>query len=149
MERQHSYFGVTHCENLQVQIAVFSKWSMQREWKLVERVISRWGFLRQDQATSFLRGQGSAVSLVGFLKIKNGGLKCKQIWNDCPLCPAAGSRWADKCRNGKFPNEWGFPWVKNVVVFSFEKAFWRYSTTTQARALGSISHADKYFKKMV
>ena len=25
----------------------------------------------------------------------------------------------------------------------------RHSTTTQARALGSISHADKYFKKMV
>ena len=88
-------------------------------------------------------------SLVGFLKIKNGGGKFQQIWNDCPLCPAAGSRWADKCRNGKFPNKWGFPWVKNVVVFSFKKAFWRYSATTQARALGSISHADKYFKKMV
>ena len=40
---------------------------------------TRWGFLRQDQATSFLRGQGSAVSLVGFLQIKNGGRKCNQI----------------------------------------------------------------------
>ena len=35
--RQHSYFGVTHCENSQVQIAVFSKWNMLREWKLVQR----------------------------------------------------------------------------------------------------------------
>ena len=26
--RQHSYFGVTHCENSEVQIAVFSKWNM-------------------------------------------------------------------------------------------------------------------------
>ena len=35
--RQHSYFGVTHCENLEVQIAVFSKWNMLREWKLVQK----------------------------------------------------------------------------------------------------------------
>ena len=35
--RQHSYFGVTHCENSEVQIAVFSKWNMLREWKLVQR----------------------------------------------------------------------------------------------------------------
>ena len=31
--RQHSYFGVTHWENSEVQIAVFSKWNMLREWK--------------------------------------------------------------------------------------------------------------------
>ena len=37
--RQHSYFGVTHCENSQVQIAVFSKWNMLREWNLVQRFI--------------------------------------------------------------------------------------------------------------
>ena len=30
-----------------------------------------------------------------------------------------------------------------------KKAFWKCSTKTQARALGSISHADKYFNKMV
>ena len=35
--RQHSYFGVTHCENSEVQIAVFSKRHMLRKWKLVER----------------------------------------------------------------------------------------------------------------
>ena len=35
--RQHSYFGVTNCENSEVQIAVFSKWRMLREWKLVQR----------------------------------------------------------------------------------------------------------------
>ena len=35
--RQHSYFGVTHCENSEVQIAVFSKWNMLRKWKLVQR----------------------------------------------------------------------------------------------------------------
>ena len=35
--RQHSYYGVTHCENSEVQIAVFSKWNMLREWKLVQR----------------------------------------------------------------------------------------------------------------
>ena len=36
--RQHSYFGVTHSENLEVQIAVFSKKkNMLREWKLVQR----------------------------------------------------------------------------------------------------------------
>ena len=35
--RQHSYFGVTHCENSEVQIAVFSKWNMLREWKFVQR----------------------------------------------------------------------------------------------------------------
>ena len=37
--RQHSYFGVTHCKNSEVQIAVFSKWNMLREWKLVQRFI--------------------------------------------------------------------------------------------------------------
>ena len=37
--RQHSYFGVTHCENSEVQIAVFSKWNMLRELKLVQRII--------------------------------------------------------------------------------------------------------------
>ena len=37
--RQHSYFGVTHCENLEVQIAVFSKWNVLREWKLVQGYI--------------------------------------------------------------------------------------------------------------
>ena len=37
LTRRHSYFGVTHCENLEVQIAVFSKWNMLREWKLVPR----------------------------------------------------------------------------------------------------------------
>ena len=36
-ERQHSYFGVTHCENSEVQIAVFSKWNMLRDWNLVQR----------------------------------------------------------------------------------------------------------------
>ena len=35
--RQHSYFGVTHCENSEVQIAVFLKWNMLQERKLVER----------------------------------------------------------------------------------------------------------------
>ena len=35
--RQHSYFDITHCENSEVQIAVFSKWNMLREWKLVKR----------------------------------------------------------------------------------------------------------------
>ena len=35
--RQHSYFGVTHRENSEVQIAVFSTWNMLREWKLVQR----------------------------------------------------------------------------------------------------------------
>ena len=35
--RQHSYFGVTYCKNSEVQIAVFSKWNMLREWKLVQR----------------------------------------------------------------------------------------------------------------
>ena len=35
--RQHSYFGVTHCENSEVQIAVFSKWNVLREWNLVQR----------------------------------------------------------------------------------------------------------------
>ena len=37
--RQHSYFGVTHCENSEVQIAVFSKWNMLRGWKLEQRFI--------------------------------------------------------------------------------------------------------------
>ena len=27
-----NYFGVTHCENSEVEIAVFSKWNMLREW---------------------------------------------------------------------------------------------------------------------
>ena len=35
--REHSYFGVTHCENSEVQIAVFFKWNVLREWKLVKR----------------------------------------------------------------------------------------------------------------
>ena len=35
--RQHSYFGVTHSENLEVQIAVFSKRNTLGEWKLVQR----------------------------------------------------------------------------------------------------------------
>ena len=35
--RQHSYFDVTHCANSEVQIVVFSKWNMLREWKLVQR----------------------------------------------------------------------------------------------------------------
>ena len=35
--RQHSNFGLTHCENSEVQIAVFSKWNMLRKWKLVQR----------------------------------------------------------------------------------------------------------------
>ena len=35
--RQHSNFGVTHCDNLEVQIAVFSKWNILRKWKLVQR----------------------------------------------------------------------------------------------------------------
>ena len=35
--RQHSYFGVTHCENSEVQIIVFSKWNSLQEWKLVQR----------------------------------------------------------------------------------------------------------------
>ena len=35
--RQHFYSGVTHCENSEVQIAVFSKWNVLREWKLVQR----------------------------------------------------------------------------------------------------------------
>ena len=35
--RQHCYFGATHCENSEVQIAVFSKWNMLREWKLAQR----------------------------------------------------------------------------------------------------------------
>ena len=35
--RQHSCFGVTHRENSEVQIAVFSTWNMLREWKLVQR----------------------------------------------------------------------------------------------------------------
>ena len=35
--RQHFYFGVTHCKNSEVQIAVFSKWNMLREWNLVQR----------------------------------------------------------------------------------------------------------------
>ena len=39
LTRQHSCFGVTHCENSKVQIAVFSKWNMLREWKLVQRFI--------------------------------------------------------------------------------------------------------------
>ena len=33
------FFGVTHCENLEVQIAVFSKWNMLWDWKLVQRFI--------------------------------------------------------------------------------------------------------------
>ena len=37
--RKHSYFGVTHCENSEVQIAVFSKWNMLRGWKLEQRFI--------------------------------------------------------------------------------------------------------------
>ena len=37
--RQHSCFGVTHCENSEVRIAVFSKWNMLREWKLEQRFI--------------------------------------------------------------------------------------------------------------
>ena len=35
--RQHCYFGATRCENTEVQISVFSKWNMLREWKLVQR----------------------------------------------------------------------------------------------------------------
>ena len=35
--RQQCYFGVTHCENSDVQIAVFSKWNMLREWRRVQR----------------------------------------------------------------------------------------------------------------
>ena len=35
--RQNYNFGVTHCDNLEVQIAVFSKWSILRKWKLVQR----------------------------------------------------------------------------------------------------------------
>ena len=35
--RQHSYFCVTHRENSEVQIAVFSTWNMLREWKLAQR----------------------------------------------------------------------------------------------------------------
>ena len=35
--RQHSYFGVTHCENSEVQIAVISKRKTLEEWKLVKR----------------------------------------------------------------------------------------------------------------
>ena len=35
--RQNFYFGVTHCENSEVQIAVFSKWNVLRKWKLVQR----------------------------------------------------------------------------------------------------------------
>ena len=31
--REHSYFGVMHRENSEVQIAVFSKWNMLQEWK--------------------------------------------------------------------------------------------------------------------
>ena len=38
--RQHSYFGVTHCENSEVQIAVFSKWNMLRGWKLDKDLFS-------------------------------------------------------------------------------------------------------------
>ena len=37
--RQHSYFGVTYCENWEVQIAVFSKQNTLRGWKLVQRFI--------------------------------------------------------------------------------------------------------------
>ena len=37
--RQHSYFGVTHSENSEVQIAVFSKWNILWGWKLVQRFI--------------------------------------------------------------------------------------------------------------
>ena len=37
--RKHSYFGVTRCENSEVQIAVFSKWNMLRGWKLEQRFI--------------------------------------------------------------------------------------------------------------
>ena len=37
--RQHSYFGVTLCENSEVQIALFSKWNMLQGRKLVPRVI--------------------------------------------------------------------------------------------------------------
>ena len=36
--RQHSNFGLTHCENSEVQIAVFSKWNMLRKWKLVQKI---------------------------------------------------------------------------------------------------------------
>ena len=53
--------------------------NLSNRWSVLSRSDTRWGFLRPDQATSFLRGQGSAVSLVGFLKITNGGRKCKQI----------------------------------------------------------------------
>ena len=35
--RQHSYFGVTHFENSEIQIAVFSKWNMLWDWKIVQR----------------------------------------------------------------------------------------------------------------
>ena len=35
--RQHFYFGVTNCENSEVQIAVLSKWNVLRKWKLVHR----------------------------------------------------------------------------------------------------------------
>ena len=36
--RQHSNFGLTHCEYSEVQIAVFSKWNMLRKWKLVQKI---------------------------------------------------------------------------------------------------------------
>ena len=36
--RQHSNFGLTHCENSEVQIAVFSKWNMLRKWRLVQKI---------------------------------------------------------------------------------------------------------------
>ena len=42
--RQHSYFGVTHCEKLEVQTAAFSKMkhatgmeTCTKKWKLVQR----------------------------------------------------------------------------------------------------------------
>ena len=50
-------------------------------------------------------GHGSVALLVGFLRVKNAGCKGHRIWNNCPLCPGAGSKWADKWWNGKFQNE--------------------------------------------
>ena len=42
-----------------------------------------------------------------------------------------------------------FPWVKKVVVFSFEKTFWRYSTTTEAHTLGSSSLSKWWCKTLM
>ena len=39
LKRQHSYFGVMHCENSEFQIAFFWKLIMLQDWKLVQRFI--------------------------------------------------------------------------------------------------------------